>query len=313
MDDENAIDEYPPLPRYEALPPDALHAKQERLQREAEEFRAREATQEAADTTAALRRIMARIQSDASARAALPCYPLAQRGDVVGAARLCDAARAHRACRFQCDERTCPREVALEQHRQASRRVAQAAMPVPLVQLVLGWRWGGIGPDNRLMPVVAPRETAALGVVREWLQGRGWALVLAGNAGVGKSAAAAWALSEVGGVFLPAADLGRLDSAQGRSGRRVGDLVEQALVARLVVLDDAGTEYSGDSGYAVARVAELLIARADAGRRTLVTTNLDRAAFLARYGGGAGDERLRDRLRGQEYVTCGGASLRGAA
>lgn len=119
-------------------------------------------------------------------------------------------------------------------------------------------------------------------------------LVLSAPAGRGKSWLATWAVAETTqrSVWLPAADV--------RVGEAWEGLRVKALRASgLLVVDDLGEEASGDWG--VREMASLLEGRHNAGRRTIVTTNLMPAAIGARYG-----ERLLSRWsqEGVSKIVC---------
>ena len=152
---------------------------------------------------------------------------------------------------------------------------------------------------------VEMRMTGALKVTDGWpANGEGKTLLLLGDAGCGKTWAAGAVLAQSGGVFLRAADLSRPmpDDVRRRTLYHGG----------VVVVDDLGTEHLGESQYALSVVDELVTARHDAGRATLLTSNLaadcDRQTVRCgrcvrdRYG-----ERLWSRAR---VVEVGGEDLR---
>lgn len=129
-------------------------------------------------------------------------------------------------------------------------------------------------------------------------------LVLAGGVGTGKSVAAAWACAFNTGRFIKAIDLIR-------AGLFDDDEVLPPLIrAPLIAIDDLGMEPIDGKGYGYAALYDLLDRRYDAGRKTIVTTNLTMDQFRDRYGTGAG-ERLWDRVREVGiWVDIPGASLR---
>lgn len=171
-------------------------------------------------------------------------------------------------------------------------------------------------------------ETEALRLVRAFLAERGvgvplddgervtlvgneWLLVMSGLPGCGKSLAAAYAIARFGGMWLKARALNnvKLDlSDYGKAG--------------LLVIDDLGTEWAGETRFVTDRAAGLLEERYDAKRRTIITTNLRRRRrkvedasldteeppqFVERYGERT-DDRARDRGR---FVVLTEGSLRG--
>lgn len=107
-------------------------------------------------------------------------------------------------------------------------------------------------------------------------------IVFAGMTGCGKSLRAALSVAHAPkpAVWLPA------------SAVRVAewdDLYARARDSYLLVIDDLGTEAQND--WARTQLANLILERLNAGRWTIVTTNVDRQRFLA-YGG----ERLASRF-----------------
>jgi hypothetical protein len=156
----------------------------------------------------------------------------------------------------------------------------------------------GVPEDEDLRAVVlddAAPVTPAMAAVRRALAWRGDArrglvLVLAGDLGVGKSAAMAHALVRYEGsaLWVDACDVG----ATPRNGfSENAHLWERWLGVQLLAVDDVGTE-GGDASSMVT----LLTTRYNRGRATIVTSNLARKAFVARYLNGAEGSRLVDRL-----------------
>lgn len=139
----------------------------------------------------------------------------------------------------------------------------------------------------------APVETRSLAAARRFCTDKFCLLLtLQGAAGVGKSVAAAYVLREFArsypwnnqptgtaapAAFVAAAEFTRVSHFDQADHERL-----RALAAcKLLVLDDMGNE-----GSAVGRTTllDLLKTRFDAGRRTVLTTNLTRAALVAAYG-----------------------------
>ena len=149
------------------------------------------------------------------------------------------------------------------------------------------------------------KSTVSLIAVKRWLPRRDVPpmLVLHGKGGCGKSAAAAYAVAnwEQSACWSSAADLIRTFSGN------FGDVLkrQEALKrSRLLVLDDVGTEV--DAVRMCAALIELLDERKQ--RKTIVTTNLNREAWLARYP----DERFHSRLKeSAAFVGDKGPDLRG--
>lgn len=146
--------------------------------------------------------------------------------------------------------------------------------------------------------------TRSLQLVQGWLQGPSPFLVLLGPAGRGKTVACAWAIAEEAGRYMTAKKLERLFLAQ------YGAVLEEqdrAMRYRgLLVVDDVGTELKRDEF--TSSLYEVVNARQGAGRRTILTTNLSRKEFEARYR----DARLLSRLRRAEFAADAGADLREA-
>lgn len=119
---------------------------------------------------------------------------------------------------------------------------------------------------------------------------RGLVLVLGGDTGPGKSCAMAHALvrHDSSALWTSAADVG----ATPRNGYSDNaHLWDRWLGMQLLALDDVGCEASDPEV-----MTGLLAQRYDKGRATLVTTNLSRGDFAARYFGGAIGRRLASRL-----------------
>lgn len=136
-------------------------------------------------------------------------------------------------------------------------------------------------------------------------------LTLAGPTGTGKTWAAAWIVAATDGAVW-------LSCHEQRSLEQWSATLAHAQRAALVVVNDLGAE----ADWLHTRLSGLICSRQEAGRRTVITTNLvvDVGAFPesarervwassveARYG-----DRLVDRLvgHGSSVVSCPGKSLR---
>ncbi len=145
------------------------------------------------------------------------------------------------------------------------------------------------------------RETASLVAARAWYEDvtrKPW-LVLAGNTGCGKSVAAAYTIARNGGLWIRAERLVRVFYAN------FGDQFEEQEKIRdcgLLVLDDVASEL--DASRMQSALIELLDARKSRRQCTVVTTNLSKTAFAARYG----NERLISRLHESVLWVGDGAS-----
>ena len=127
--------------------------------------------------------------------------------------------------------------------------------------------------------------------VTEWLAADGWALVLLGPTGCGKShlAAATMAhLADQPGNMLWASVPVIVDRL--KNWEKSEELMARLVRAHVLVLDDLAAERLTDFG--LDRVATLVQARYDACRRTIVTTNLESTALGELHG------RMASRLLG---------------
>lgn len=163
-----------------------------------------------------------------------------------------------------------------------------AALAPALESIPNTWRWAALG-DSTL-------HDRARGVHRELVttidRERPWpdGVTITGPAGLGKTSLAAaifsaWVIGETSkGVDRRA--LARFVSARMLPAQRVTDVAGYAaLVASpFIVLDDVGAE--GDMPSARAAVADMLAERHAWERPTIVTTFLDEAGVVARYGDG---------------------------
>lgn len=200
---------------------------------------------------------------------------------------LCDAEKFE----SKCAERMaggCPRNILAYEQQEAQRIAAD--------------RVAATGVPRRFATIATGKldDTAAMAIVRSWLPSGKRTLLLAGSVGVGKSIAAAWALTVSRGMWIPASELARVA------------IEEKPLMARLrdcplLVMDDLGTDAPDKSGWSAAQMQALLCLRDDEGLRTLATTNLTHEQFRKAYG-----DRVFDRFKAGEMVGLGGKSLRGA-
>ncbi len=154
--------------------------------------------------------------------------------------------------------------------------------------------------DDNDAPVSAPMRTVRNILNLQAARGCGLLLVLGGPTGVGKTAAACHALARhnAGGRFVRAHTIGSTP----RTGfSEVNAVWDQWESTPFLLIDDAGTEQTHFN-----LIAELLRNRFDEGRITVVSTNLDRGAFEARY---LFDEygRLADRFINAQGRSIGDA------
>jgi DNA replication protein DnaC len=143
------------------------------------------------------------------------------------------------------------------------------------------------------------RPSQALNAVRGWLKRDDVppVIVLAGGTGSGKSVSAAHVLlSRRAGIWRTGAELCRTVAAQ------FGDQVDDQELCRnagALVVDDVGAEL--DPVRMTATLIELIEHRKRSARymRTVITTNLNRHAFAARYN----DARLHSRMAREERTV----------
>lgn len=147
-----------------------------------------------------------------------------------------------------------------------------------------------MGLPERLAGIMAGKldETPALGAVRDWLDGGKTFLVLGGNVGVGKTVAAAWALSQRAGVFRKASQITRMSQFDAEAWDRL-------YRAGVLVVDDLGTEPHDQGGWGLSALLDLFDRRYDERARTILTVNVTLDTFRERYGKDGG--RFLDRLR----------------
>lgn len=126
-------------------------------------------------------------------------------------------------------------------------------------------------PAEALQALVAGklRQTRHLDVVQAWVERSNRPILfVAGSTGTGKSVAAAWAIAKLGGAYLSASDLVRMS----RTTWREREQLEDKLGARLLVLDDLGTE--PDLAAMHGPLLDLVDRRQGHPWLTIVTTNL---------------------------------------
>jgi hypothetical protein len=148
--------------------------------------------------------------------------------------------------------------------------------------------------------MLTPNECDALTSVRTMLASERPILVLSGTMGTCKTGSACWMLGQHwGGCFAKAKQLLRLAIEKPAQ-------YETLARARYVVLDDLGTEVHDDKGHWLATFTDLFDDWYAGDARLILTCNLTRDDFKARYG-----ERVADRIRERgRFVTLGGASVR---
>jgi DNA replication protein DnaC len=194
-------------------------------------------------------------------------------------------------------------EAAKEAEFFAAQRAREEAAKARLVAAQKSAAIKALCIPDRVLEIIqaeAPlRITEALDAVR-MVQG---IAVLSGNPGCGKTVAAcSWLYAGGFGLFVKSSRLARWDRYDDSEMRRL-------LGASRLVLDDLGTEYQDTKGNFDSILDEVIDVRYDKRLSTVITTNLDAAAFKARYG-----ERIADRIREcGKFVSLATKSMRGAA
>ncbi len=208
-------------------------------------------------------------------------------------------------------ERIRAREADPEWQREVERRAAyeQADIASRRVKTL-----SETGIPTRFLEILAagPEETDATRALLDMGDG---VVVLSGLPGCGKTiASCAWIREAVfaeGRVTSPQGFRGRVpmfvtSARLSRWDRYDNSRMDDLLKANRLVIDDVGSEFADQKGNFNAILDELVSDR-HANRRPLVmTTNLDAAAFKARY-----DERIADRIREVgRFVSLDGSSMR---
>lgn len=163
--------------------------------------------------------------------------------------------------------------------------------------LAIGWPKRAIDAA-----MTADRNKPAVEATARWTPDNRSVLVLSGAAGCGKTVAAAWwaCAQRTAATFVRA-------TAFASSSRYDRETRDRWLKASALVLDDLGAEYIDAKGSLLTDLDELVDTFYGDRRPLLITTNLEKTAFKARYG-----ERITDRIR-----ECGvwkaltGESMRG--
>lgn len=158
-------------------------------------------------------------------------------------------------------------------------------------------RWGA--PMDAVAKLPTLRAEGAVSAALDFIPSDKLALALLGAVGRGKTLAAvrvlAWAARKgYSGAFTTAAAFARLGYDDGKE-------IERLSSVRLLVLDDLGSEHLTPFG--MSQLEDLFRRRlATPGLRTVITSNLSRVDFRARYG-----ERVTDRLAevGVSHVATG--------
>lgn len=149
------------------------------------------------------------------------------------------------------------------------------------------------------------RPTEALAAVKRAVERAGGLYLLLGPPGTGKSCAACWWLSSVQPATTAVRTIGReyVHAQELQAIPAWGDRWQQLQRRSALVIDDLGVEVLDSAGALLAGLDALADARYRHGLPLLLTSNLEPAAFKARYG-----ERISRRIRetGWAHVCVAG-------
>lgn len=149
----------------------------------------------------------------------------------------------------------------------------------------------GVPGDIRRVLTSEFEPTECTQAVDTWLTSGKRLLLLAGTFGTGKSVAAGYAIKRRPGRWMHASEIAKV------AGFKHEDRMAELQSARLLVIDDIGSEFNDASGWGRAHLTTLLLTRYEEGLRTVLTSNLD-AAGWKKYA----DPRIVDRLAGDGMV-----------
>lgn len=151
-------------------------------------------------------------------------------------------------------------------------------------------RRAGVGERTILTLLGDLKETKALKHARDYLEGSyksGSVLILAGSVGVGKTVAASYVISQVGGISMYSPDL---------QEAFVNNRCEALKTTNFLLIDDFGVEYKKEFLYS--KLDALIHHRHKDMRATIITTNLTDEEFKEEYKG-----RISSRIREWGYFV----------
>lgn len=170
-------------------------------------------------------------------------------------------------------------------------------------------RLAALGIGSRTVATLeAPRETPALKALTPWIFGGGWALVLVGGPGAGKTVAAAKAALEALQRGQSVEWVATQQASRANAFGPEAEARERAWMgAGLLVVDDVGAEFASDAWRSI--LGAVLDARWGNNLRTLLTSNLTLPELKERLGARTMDRIAQDGM----VVACGDVSLRRSA
>lgn len=165
----------------------------------------------------------------------------------------------------------------------------------------------GVG-ERTIGALQSPRQTQALKALSPWAFGGGWALVLVGGPGAGKTVAAAQAAFEALQRGETVEWVATLQASRANAFGPEAEARERAWMgADLLVVDDVGAEFASDAWRSI--LGAVLDARWGNNLSTLLTSNLTLPELKERLGARTMDRIAQDGM----VVACGDVSLRRSA
>ena len=221
--------------------------------------------------------IEARVRAAQERLDSLRCTGLPERD----ARHACSDAKAATDCEFRHEENICPWERLERRARFAEMSVSTAGVPARERDLICDHAWDRVRlRETEPIRVMRARVdgkpcTVDLGHAKLELRGSECLIVLAGPRSTGKTVAACYCLSRMGGGLYHTAYL--LSDATTDTSSWIA--------ARILVIDQLGREYAGASDYSLSRLEHVVDARYAEKRMTVLVANLNRKDFMRRYGG----------------------------
>ncbi len=315
-------------------------ADRERLKRETERERMKDAARggppppprrpnvaEAVDLTALLAEQLARAHEVDEARKTLPCGPALAEGKEDEAVDACQAVEGFQTCKWVHSSSACPRTRAEERYvtivRNFSAPPVDVRVPENETKIIMAaarlsdrvplWKLDAL----QVVRSVLERKRVALALTngaevrtnkldpehperiakKVYLVGTEVLIVLGGNQGRGKTLAACYAIARNGGIYT-----------RSPQWTRRGEIdVRSAIQAPVLVIDQFGREYFGDSRWALSQLEDVIDARSQSSSKlTFLVGNIRYETFRERLK----DTTIADRVDLGVFVELGGDSVR---